>query len=65
MGVRDDQLHAAKAADLQRPQERGLERAVLAVAHVEAQDLALPVGRDPVATTTAWETTRWFTRALQ
>jgi hypothetical protein len=34
-------------AGLQRPQERGPERGVLAVADVEAEDLAVPIGGHP------------------
>src|SRR5581483_2577831 len=43
VGVGDDQLHPGKAAGAQRPQEGGPERAVLAGADVEAQDLPVPV----------------------
>ena len=46
MGVGDDQLHPVQAAGLQRPQERGPERAVLGVADVEAEHLPVPVGAD-------------------
>jgi hypothetical protein len=45
VGVGDDQLHPVQAAGLQRAQERGPERAVLAVADVEAEYLSAPVGR--------------------
>jgi hypothetical protein len=69
MGVADDQLDTAESAGLERAQERGPERPVLAVADVEAQDFAPAVGGHAaivgVAITTAWETTRRFTRALQ
>jgi hypothetical protein len=44
VGVRDDQLHASQAAGLQRAQERGPERAVLAVTDLEAQHLPVLVG---------------------
>ena len=37
MGVGDDQLHPAQPAGFQAAQERGPERAVLAVAHGEAE----------------------------
>ena len=47
VGVGDDQLHPVEAAGLQRAQERGPERPVLAVADVEAQHLAAAVGGDP------------------
>ena len=46
VGVGDDQLHPGQAAGLQRSQERGPERAVLAVADVEAEHLAAAVGGD-------------------
>jgi hypothetical protein len=45
--VGDDQLHAVQAAGLQRAQEPGPERAVLAVTDVEAEDLAAPIGAHP------------------
>jgi hypothetical protein len=45
VGVGDDQLHPGQAAGSQRAQERGRERAVLAVPDVEPQDLAVPVCR--------------------
>ena len=41
------QLHPAEAPSGQRPQEGQPERAVLAGAHVHAQDLTLPFGIDP------------------
>ncbi len=44
MGVGDDQLHPVQAAGLQAAQERGPERAVLAVTDVEPEDLPPPVG---------------------
>ena len=43
VGVGDDQLHPGQAAGLQRAQERGPERPVLAVADVHAQDLTAAV----------------------
>jgi len=51
--VGDDQLDAVQTAGLQRAQERGPERAVLAGAHVEAGHFACPSGATPVANTTA------------
>jgi hypothetical protein len=65
VGIRDDQLHPVQAAGLQRAQESGPERPVLAVADVEPRTSRLPSARTAVATTTAWETTRRLTRALQ
>jgi hypothetical protein len=65
VGVGDDQLHPAQPSGFEAAQERGPKRAVFGVADVEAEDLAAAVAGDPVAITTAWETTRWFTRALQ
>ena len=41
------QFHPAEPSSRQRPQEGQPERAVLAGAHVHAQDLTLPVGIDP------------------
>lgn len=46
VGVADDQLHPGQAAGLERAQERGLERAVLAVTDGEAEDFATAVGGD-------------------
>ena len=46
VGVGDDQLHAGQAAGLEGAQERGPERAVLAVPDVDAEDLAVAVGAD-------------------
>jgi hypothetical protein len=46
MGIRDDQLHPAQPAGLQRPQERGPERPVLAVADIKPQHLPMPVRGD-------------------
>jgi len=65
VGVGDDQLHPAQPACFQAAEERGPEGAVLGVADVEAEDLAAAVGVTPVAITTACDTTRWLTRALQ
>ena len=45
--IGDDQLHPAEAPSGQRPQEGQPEGAVLAGAHVHAQDLTLPFGIDP------------------
>ena len=47
VSIGDDQLHPAEAPSGQRPQEGQPERAVLAGAHVHAQDLTLPFGIDP------------------
>jgi hypothetical protein len=47
VGVGDDQLHPAQAPRPQRAQERGPERAVLAVPDIEPQHLAVPVGGHP------------------
>ena len=65
VSVGDDQLHPGQAAGLERAQERRLECPVLGVAHGEAEDLTAAIAAHPVATTTAWETTRRFTLALQ
>ena len=46
VGIGDDQLHPAQPAGLEGAQERGPERAVLAVADGEARDLAPAVGAD-------------------
>ncbi len=46
MGVGDHQLRAVQAAGLRRPQERGPERAVLASAAGEPEDLSAAVGTD-------------------
>ena len=42
-----NQFHPAEAPSGQRAQEGQPERAILAGAHVQAQDLTLPVGIDP------------------
>ena len=47
VGVGDHQLHSVQAAGLQRAQERGPERAVLAVPDVEAEHLPPAVGGHP------------------
>ena len=44
--VGDHQLHPGQAAGSQRPQERGPEGAVLGVADVDAEDLAVAGGGD-------------------
>jgi hypothetical protein len=64
VGVGDDQLGAAQPAGLQRAEERGPERAVLAVADPQPSTSRCPSAASPVAITTAWETTRRLTRAL-
>ena len=46
VGIGDDQLGPAQAAGLQRAQERGPKRAVLAVADVEPEDFTATVGGD-------------------
>ncbi len=46
VGGADDQLGAGQAAGIQAAQEGGPERAVLAVADGEAEDLAVSVGGD-------------------
>jgi hypothetical protein len=46
VGVGDDQLHAGRAAGLQRAQERRPKGAVLAVAHGEAEHLTVAVTDD-------------------
>ena len=46
VGVGDHQLHPVQPAGLQRPQERGPERSVLAVADVEPEHLPVPVRAD-------------------
>jgi hypothetical protein len=46
VGVGDDQLHPTQPAGFQRAQERGPERAVLAVANGEPEDLPPAIGAD-------------------
>ena len=65
VGIGDDQLDAGEPAGLERAQERGPERAVLAVTDVQAQHLPTAISGHPVAITTARETTRPSTRALR
>jgi hypothetical protein len=65
MGVGDDQLHPGQAAGLERPQERRPEGTILAVPTAKPRTSRRPSPHTPVATTTAWETTRRLTRALQ
>jgi hypothetical protein len=65
VGVRDDQLHPTEPARLERAEERSPERAVLAVADGEPEPSRQPSARTPEAITTAWDTTRRLTRALQ
>ncbi len=50
MVVGDDQLDTVQSAGLEATQERGPERAVLAVTDVEAQHLAAPVRGDTCGT---------------
>ena len=47
VSIGDDQFHPAETPSGQRPQEGQPEGAVLAGAHVHAQDLTLPFGIDP------------------
>jgi hypothetical protein len=47
VGISDDQLHALEPARLERAQERGPERPILAVTDGEAEDLAAPVAAPP------------------
>jgi hypothetical protein len=47
VGVGDDQLHPGQPTGLERPQERGPERAVLAVAHPKAEDFAAAITTHP------------------
>jgi hypothetical protein len=63
--VADDHLDAVQPTGLQAARDRGPKSAVLAVADVEAEYFQPPAAATPVATTTAWETTRWSTLALQ
>jgi hypothetical protein len=63
--ARNHQLHPVQSAGLQRAQERGPQRPALGVADVEAEHLAVHGARTAVATTTAGETTRRLTLALQ
>jgi hypothetical protein len=65
VGVGDDQLDPAQAAGPQGAQECGPKRAVLGIADLEARALRRPSLVTPVAITTACDTTRWLTRALQ
>jgi hypothetical protein len=66
VGVGDDQVDPAQPTSFEATQEAGPECAVLAVAHAEPEGLtARPSAHTPVATTTAWLTTRRFTLALQ
>ena len=64
MGVADDELDAGKAAGDQPLQEAGPGRAVLGCAQLQAEDLAVAVGVDPVATRAAVLTTRPASRTL-
>jgi hypothetical protein len=65
VGIRDHQLHADQAAGFEAAQERGPERAVFAVADVQAEDLAAAISGHAGGDTTARETTRPSTRALR
>jgi hypothetical protein len=47
VGVGDDQLHPAQPAGLERAEELGPERAILAVTHGEAEHLAAAVAAHP------------------
>jgi hypothetical protein len=47
VGVGDDQLHPGQPSGLERAQERGPEGAILAVAHVQAEDFPAAVGGHP------------------
>jgi hypothetical protein len=47
VSVGDDELDTGQPAGLERAQEGGPERAVLAVTHIQAQDLPAAVGGDP------------------
>jgi hypothetical protein len=64
VGVGDDQLHPGQASGLQAPQELGPGGTVLAVAHPKPRTSRRPSPHTPVATTTAWATTRRLTLAL-
>jgi hypothetical protein len=65
VGVGDHHLHPAQASRLERAQERRPERAVLAVTHGEAEDLAAAVPAHPGGHHDGLATTRRLTRALQ
>ncbi len=45
--VADHQLHAVETAGLQRAQERGPKRAVLAVTNVKTEHFVSPIGGHP------------------
>ena len=57
VGVADDEAHTRQATRPEAAQERRPERAVLAVADREAQDLPVARSVTPVATTIALDTT--------
>ena len=65
VGVGDDEPHAAQTAGLQRAEELGPEDLVFAVADVETEDLAAPVGGNTDRDDDCLDTIRWLTRALQ
>jgi transposase, IS30 family len=66
-GVRvgDDQLHPGQPAGLRRPQERGQNAPSSLSPTSNPRTSRCPSAATPVATTTARETTRWFTLASQ
>ena len=63
--VGDDEADPAQPPGPQRAQELGPKGPVLGVADGTAEHLAIAVHRDPVATTTARETTWWSTRPFR
>lgn len=65
VGIGDDQLYSGQATAFQRAQKRRPKRAVLTVADLKASTSRRPSAATPVAITTACDTTRWLTRALQ
>ena len=64
VGVADDQLDPGQATGDQAAQEPGPAGAVLGGAQLQAEDLAVPCGVDPVATSAAVLTTRPCSRTL-
>ena len=55
--IRDHELHTSKPAVLQAREEAGPEHGVLRVAHVDTENLTASFRGDPVAITTARDTT--------
>jgi hypothetical protein len=64
VGIGDDQLDPGQAASDQPAQQRQPAGAILAGGDVEAEDLPVPVGVDPVAMSACTFTTRASSRTL-